>query len=125
MSCGIPTFHVNEDTSPTIMYRMWDHEASGITETGTDTIFYAVHDIDDSDTAVVESTELTVAEVVSDTYQTDARWTKDTTGYNFLWPIPAEVIPEGDKTYQVALTFTPSSGGPIVEAFRLKTRQIH
>lgn len=64
-----------------------------------------------------DSTELTIGSVIFDTLQTDARWTVDTTGYNFLVELDAatfEEIPAADypesQWYEIPIRFEPTSG---------------
>ena len=61
-------------------------------------------------TGAITSSNLTVADVVFDTLQTDSRWSKDSTGYNFRWDAPASVFAEGDGQYGIDFLFTPTSG---------------
>ena len=124
---GIRTFHINEGTSPTILLRIWGHDGAGITQAGTSSIDWACYEVDEdaeadeTGTAIASGT-LDVSSTVFDTYQTDARWTEDTTGYNFLFAAPATIAPTGNTLYQVQFTFTPTTGGVIKSAIRLKTR---
>ena len=121
MTCGIITEHVNEGTGVTVMMRVLGHTGSGITIADTTSVAWAAVDEDDKDTIVASGT-LVVADVIFDTYQTDARWTKDTTGYNFRWAVPATVTATGATTVQVQVTFTPAGGEVIEEAVYLKVR---
>ena len=47
-----------------------------------------------------------VASAVFNALQTDAKWTKDDLGYNFLFEITPDDIPLGEKTYRVEFTVT-------------------
>lgn len=53
-------------------------------------------------------TSLTVASVVFDTLQTDARWTADTTGYNFRHAVVANILVD-PEIHMFEFTFTPAS----------------
>jgi hypothetical protein len=48
--------------------------------------------------------------IIFDDYQTDARWTKDTTGYNFRYQIPESVFVAGDSTYRCEFLFDLTDG---------------
>lgn len=51
-----------------------------------------------------------VSNVIFNTLQTDARWTKDTTGFNFLDVVPGAAFPIVDHIYDVSYTITPVGG---------------
>lgn len=53
--------------------------------------------------------DIVVADSVFDTLQTDARWTKDLTGYNFRDRVPAAQFTTGGRTYLVEYLFTGTS----------------
>lgn len=61
-----------------------------------------------SSTAVATAT-LTVSSVVFNSLQTDARWTVDSTGYNFGYATVASQVPAPGK-YRFEFKFTPASG---------------
>lgn len=61
---------------------------------------------------------LTVSSVVFNSLQTtDPRWTKDTTGYNFLATIPASCFQVGGVKHRIDIYFTPTSGEVFVQSF--------
>lgn len=76
--------------------------------------------------APIAERTLTIADVIFDALQADARWTKDSTGYNFrLQTLPADV-PQGNKTYVFELKFTPAGGAPIFfGVFEVPTLDLH
>lgn len=87
-------------------------------------ISYVVYDQDDLTVATTTTTSLTVSTVVFDTLQTDARWTVDTTGYNFGWAAPAALFPTGGKVYRTELKFTPASGEAYHLVYKVRARSI-
>jgi len=110
-----------EGTSPQLMARLVGYDAANVEQADISAISYTVYDILDLDTEVNGST-LTVADVIFDTLQTDSRWTKDTTGYNFRHQLPAAAIPTGSKVYTVQYKFTDTSGAFFYLEFQLETR---
>ena len=59
-------------------------------------------------TLVSGPTALTVASVVFDTLQTDDRWDRDSTGYNFRDSIPYTVFSQAGRVYEVDYSFVGS-----------------
>ena len=109
MGCLSVRWNVPERSGCTIMGYIQGHDGAAITKSDVSSIAYTVIDVR-RPSVTVESGALTVGTVVYDTLQTDARWTKDSTGYNFAWAAPVTIVPEGGKTYQVEIEFTPASG---------------
>ena len=100
------------------------HDGAAITQSDITSIAYSVVDIR-KPSVTVASGSLDETEVVYDTLQTDARWTKDDTGYNFAWAAPITIVPEGGKTYQVEVEFTPASGAVYRRKWLLETCEYH
>lgn len=119
-SASIKRANVFEDGGASLMARVVGNNGASITQAGISTITYAVYDLH-AGTEIVASTSLTVSAVVFDTLQTDARWTEDTTGYNFRHDIAANVFTTGDLTYRVEYKFTPSSGAVWMVLFEVST----
>ena len=110
-----------EDAGFTVLARVMGEGNTAITQATVSSIAYTVTDTTDG--GVSSSGSLDKATTVFDTLQTDARWTKDSIGYNFRTHIPAAAVPEGDRLYQVEILFTLDGGTValvVVEAFARK-----
>jgi hypothetical protein len=112
-----------EGTSPTFMARWQGSTGGSLQQSQVTAIGYEAWDLDQSSTAnpVASSTNLGAANVVFNTLQTDNRWTKDATGYNFRHTMGSSVFAIGGHTYRVEYKLTESStGAPVSKvAFRL------
>ncbi len=102
-----------EDGGAAFMARIVGNDAANITQAsitgGTVKVF------DSSGTSVLDST-ITKTTHIFDTLQTDARWTVDSTGYNFLYAMADTVFSTGNEMYTVEFMFDPASGNdfPVV-----------
>ena len=74
-------------------------------------------------TLVSGPTTLTVASVVFDALQTDDRWDKDNTGYNFRDTIPYTVFTLAKRTYEVDYSFVGSGAQRFKARFDAQTRE--
>ena len=72
----------------------------------------------------VDEADLTVATVVFDTLQTDGRWTKDATGYNFRDTIAAADLSTGGSQFRVEYKFTTTGGSVFFAVFELTSQDI-
>ena len=113
---------IYEDTGITCMSRILGDDASAITQSTTSAITVAV--FKNASTSATYTASLTVADVVFDSYQTDARWSKDSTGYNFRYAVVASVFDAGDATYRVEFKFTPSSGSQYFVIYKINTVEV-
>lgn len=104
------------------MARILGDDAAAITQSGTSAITVAV--FKNANTTAVYTASLTVADVVFDSYQTDARWSKDSTGYNFRYAVVASVFDTGDATYTVEFKFTPTSGSQYFVIYEIDTVEV-
>lgn len=96
-----------------LMARIYGNAGTVITQSTISSIRLRVYDLDDTDATYTLTAALTVADVVFDTLQTDARWTEDSTGYNFRTSIAGSAFPEPKTNYQIQVELTPSSGSEI------------
>ncbi len=118
----ITTTTIWEDSGAYLMSRILGSDGAAIQQADVSSIAYSVYDMDDTSSPSTGS--LTVANVVYDTLQTDARWTKDSTGYNFGWAAGASLFAGGDKVYTVEVAFTPASGEVYHVVFQVRTRAL-
>lgn len=103
------------------MGRIYGNAGTVITQASLGSITYKVNvlDEDDVETEVATGT-ITISSAVYDTLQTsDPRWTKDTTGWNFIFVVPAATFTSANAglRHRVDVRFVPASGEPFVQSF--------
>jgi len=109
-----------EDSGISLMARVVGHDAANVTQSVVSSIVYSV--IDNSDNSIiVDAATLQKTDIIFDALQTDARWTIDSTGYNFRHDLPASALPTGNTTYRIEYKITPTSGAPFHLAFDVTT----
>ena len=100
-----------EDGAATCMARVLGNAGTAITQASLTAITYKIYDIDsDTPTTVVSSGTVTISTDVFDTLQTGARWTIDSTGYNYLTTFAASNFATPNHRYVIEVTFDPTSG---------------
>jgi len=113
---------IYEDTGVTCMSRILGDDAAAITQATTSTI--VLNAFKNTSTTPTYTASLTVTDVVFDSYQTDARWSKDATGYNFRYAVIASIFDAGDATYRLEFKFTPTSGSVYFVIFEIDTVEV-
>ena len=113
---------IYEDTGITCMSRILGDDASAITQATTSAITVAV--FKNTSTVATYTASLTVADVVFNSLQTDSRWDKDSTGYNWRYDVIASVFDDGDATYRLEFKFTPTSGSQYFVIFEIDTVEV-
>jgi len=112
----------------TFLARVVGNDGAAVVRADISSASYSVYLLDDQDAdgrAAVSGhagVSLTVADVVFDTLQTDARWTVDATGYNFRHTIDVSVgaaFAVAGRRYLVEYQLTPAAGQVILVRFRL------
>ena len=106
------------------MARIQGVDAANIVQADISSIAYSIFDLADP-TSATDTGSLTVASVVFDALQTDARWSEDETGYNFRWDVPASIPATGTKRYRFEIAFTPGSGEVFHALFESSTIALH
>ena len=75
----------------------------------------------------MSSSDPTLAIIYEDTgitYQTDARWSYDATGYNFRYACVSSIFADGDATYRVEFKFTPTVGSQYFVIYKVDTVEV-
>lgn len=120
---SIITGIVVEDSGAFLMARVQGANAANVTQADITGVTYSVFDLssDTPTTALAghSGATLTVATVIFNTLQTDARWTIDSTGYNFAHAIAASAFPTGNHRFRVEYLFDPASGENFIVPFDL------
>ena len=112
-----------EDTGVALMARV---QIAGANAEQADVTSITWKAFDTADTSTVAASgTLTVADVVFDTLQTDGRWTRDTTGYNFRHNLAASVLVGGGKTYRIEHAWTPASGEVFHTVYEIDTEKLY
>lgn len=114
---GVWQFRVMEDSGCAIMGRVRNPNGQYITQSTLTSVAVTYRSIIPSGNSTTSS--LTVADCVFNSLQTDARWTKDSLGYNFRWDVPATIFTRGGGQYGVTFLFTPLTGAPYKVTCRL------
>ena len=110
-----------EGGRPHLMARLVGYDAANITQSDLSSITYTSRALSDL-TTEIDGSALTITIVVFDTLQTDSRWSKDSTGYNFRHQLPAAAIPDGGVVYVIQYKFVDSSAAQFFLEFQLETR---
>ncbi len=97
-------------TGAAFMARIRGSDGSYVTQAATTSIAYAVSDVTTGASVSVITGSPVVSSTVFDTLQTDAAWSKDSTGYNFKHSLAATAFPTIGHVYLVVYTFTPAAG---------------
>ena len=113
---------IYEDSGLTCMARIQGADTSYITQATTSAITVAV--FKNANAVATYTASLTVADVVYDSLQTDARWSKDSTGYNWRFPVVASVFDAGDATYRLEFKFTPTTGSQYWVIYEIDTVEV-
>ena len=112
-TAGITQTTLKEDSCAQLMARIGGLGGTLITAASISTLTYAVYDLD-NDNVETAGGSLTPGDVIYDTAQTGAHWSRvnpgDTEGYNFLHTVAAAAFPTGGNRYRVEYTFTDTNG---------------
>lgn len=79
----------------------------------------------DTKGTALETTNPSIGSVVFDTLQTDGRWSKDNTGYNFRDKVAAASLDTGGRTYRVEYLFTGTGGEKFFVVWEHPLKGVH
>ena len=113
-----------EGSDITCMARIQMNGAN-ITQSDISAIERKIFDLDGDGPDTAEDTSTpSVSTVVFDTLQTDGRWTKGGTGYNFRQLVGGALFPEANRRYLIEYKFTGDSGEIFYHVWENTTRAI-
>ena len=119
---------VEKGGTVTCLARVVGEDATVISQATISTATYSVFLLDDDDpdsrTVVTghNGASLVVASIIFNSLQTDARWTADSTGYNFRHTVDVSsnnAFAVAGRNYLVEYLLMPASGQVIIVRFRL------
>ncbi len=124
-----PTVHtavVWEDGTAILMARILGADGTAVDQSDVSTIDLEVFDLNSSTPKIaVRSESLTVSVVIFNTLVTsDARWTVDTTGYNFLYTAPASDFVDGNRNYRFKFRVVATTGEVGFVVYDLTTKDV-
>ena len=109
---GHRVFYGVKRTGTTLMDRILGADGTPVSQATFTAIAYTVTDLETHQR--IGSGSLTIALVIFDGLQNDALWAVavpgDTTGYNFRWTVPANLLSGVGRRVQVDVKMTPTSG---------------
>ena len=115
---------IYEDGGADFLARVIAPNGNSASSGNTNTITYAVFDLDCDNIANPVSSGSLALTVLSG-LKTDSRWTVDSTGYNFKDSRTPSDFPAGGHTYRVEYLFTPVSGQPFFVCFEVTTVRVY
>lgn len=114
-----------EDSGGSLMARVVGPNAATVTSTMLSGITYSVYDTAEPSTSLVNASTLTIGDVIYDTLQTDARWSRDSVGYNFRFDTFSSELPTGKRKYRYEFRFVPVSGQQFHAAWEITTVDLY
>ena len=113
---------IYEDTAITCMARIQGDDAVNILKENVTSI--SLKTFLNYGTTATNTIVPVVATSVFNALQTDARWDRDTTGYNFRYQIPSSVFDTGDSTYRCEFLFDMDSQPDLFVIFSVDTVEV-
>jgi hypothetical protein len=78
--------------------------------------------VDEATNELISTSSPAVADVVFNSLQVDGRWgKKDLLGFNVAYPTSAAETPEPNASYLFKIKFTPVTGAPFFDYYRVRT----
>ena len=110
-----------EDCGAAFLIHVVGNDAADITQASITGITCKVFD---SSGTSVATPSIDKSTSVKDTLQTDARWTEDSTGYNFIHDMPDTVFTTGGEYYTVEYKFDPLTGEDFCKTFEVYAKAL-
>ena len=108
-----------EGSDSQALFRIDGSDGANIQQADVSTIAREIFDTTTkTPTVSIDSSAPVVADTIYDTLQTDSRWTRDSTGFNFADTIAGSVCSDGGRVYRVEYTMT----GPLGEIYKAHAR---
>lgn len=120
-ACGVAW----EGSSAIYMARIINDDGEILTQSDVSSINYYLYDLDGATPSTpTQSGTLSAASTVFDTLQTDSRWTKDSTGYNFRHTLTAAWLADGDHTYRMEYVIVTTGSATITAVAEITTKNV-
>ena len=113
---------IYEDTAITCMARIMGDDAERIEKDDVTSI--SLKTFLNYGTTATNTIVPVVDTSIFDALQTDARWTKDSTGYNFRYQIDEVVFDTGDSTYRCEFKFSMNEQPDLFVIFSVDTVEV-
>lgn len=125
MRQNVTRARILEGSAVVLLARVLDAAGELLTQALTQSIALTVTDCDTGSKVNAAPAALAKADVVHDELQTDARWSIDSTGYNFAAVLDgAACFPDGGTTYRAEVMITPTSGPAFYLVYELTTEDL-
>ena len=107
------------------MARVVGYDNQNINRASVSSISFKVTQIDSTTgqrVEVVPEAPLNVNDVIFDTLQTDAKWTKDAEGYNLAYQVEPTALPRQNETFDCDFKLVDTASKPYIVSFSLQAR---
>ena len=114
---------VVEDADATFLARILGDDGDPVQQADVSAIAAKVYNESNSNTQTYSAVVI-VANSVFNALQTDDRWTRDSTGFNFAHLVPYTAFPTGGHRYRVEFKFSLATGSYCFALFQVVATSI-